>query len=197
MFENCVDYQDEIDKKCFTPEELTKIDRLNTLELHMLFSYNFMDFDAFDEPLKSRFSSINLNRVRLLRTVVNIPLTVGYISLDDNLVSPFESENAERNYLFFETTDPVSETYDIGEAQVEKGKFFSMSMFLYLKGVLNVQARARYNMWDLLGDIGGFYDGLIIVASILFGAYGSFAFHSDLLGGTPYDDDNSPANNQD
>ena len=64
-----------------------------------------------------------------------------------------------------------------------------LSLRLELNGYLKVSNRVRYNMWDLLGDIGGFYDGLVIVASILFSRYASFAFHTDLFNGSPFDDD--------
>ena len=66
-----------------------------------------------------------------------------------------------------------------------------MKLSLFLDGYLSVSSRARYNCWDLLGDIGGFYDGLIIVGMILFGAYSAFAFQNDLLSGVPYDDDDA------
>ena len=50
-------------------------------------------------------------------------------------------------------------------------------------------------MWDLLGDVGGFNDGLALVSSLLFGFYGSFAFKKDLVGVTHVDRDLSVKNN--
>ena len=50
-------------------------------------------------------------------------------------------------------------------------------------------------MWDLLGDVGGFNDGLVLVSSLLFGFYGSFAFRKDLVSITHVDHDLSGKHN--
>ena len=55
-----MDYQDEIEEPCYTYEELTKIDRETKLEFNAIYSYNFVDFESFDEPLKRRFSILRL-----------------------------------------------------------------------------------------------------------------------------------------
>ena len=36
-------------------------------------------------------------------------------------------------------------------------------VFFFLDGNLNVYQLTRYNFWDLLGDVGGFRDGIILV----------------------------------
>ena len=62
-----------------------------------------------------------------------------------------------------------------------------------LSGYLNVQSRTLYNMWDLLGDIGGFYDGLLVVASMTFGFYSAFQFRRDFAGSVAFDNDEGKA----
>ena len=54
---------------------------------------------------------------------------------------------------------------------------------------LTVMGRTRYNIWDLLGDVGGFNDGLVLVSSILFSFYGLCAFKKDLISNTHVDGD--------
>ena len=49
--------------------------------------------------------------------------------------------------------------------------------------------RTRYNIWDLLADVGGFNDGLILLVKLLFGSYSYFAFKKDLLSNFHVDHD--------
>ena len=48
--------------------------------------------------------------------------------------------------------------------------------------------RKRYNIWDLLGDVGGFHDGLILVFSLFMSSYSALAFKIDYLKSTQVDD---------
>jgi len=41
---------------------------------------------------------------------------------------------------------------------------------------LTIMKRTRYNIWDLLADVGGFNDGLHLLVSFVFGGYSFFAF---------------------
>ena len=108
-----MDYQDEIEEPCYTYEELTKIDRETKLEFNAIYSYNFVDFESFDEPLKRRFSILRLGSIKGLYNKIFLPLRIGSISLDDNLVSPFESENAQVNYLYSDISDKNSAYSDL------------------------------------------------------------------------------------
>ena len=42
-------------------------------------------------------------------------------------------------------------------------------------------------MWDLLADVGGFKDGLMILGLLLTSLYANLSFKSDFLNGTPID----------
>lgn len=50
-----------------------------------------------------------------------------------------------------------------------------------LSVLTEIQQRVRYNFWDLLGDVGGFNDGLILLFSIFMGTYSAFSYSLDLL----------------
>ena len=50
-------------------------------------------------------------------------------------------------------------------------------------------SRVRYNAWDLLGDVGGFNDGLVLVTSLIFSSVSAFSFKKDLINRTFVDGD--------
>ena len=52
---------------------------------------------------------------------------------------------------------------------------------LILDGYLNVRKRTRYSVWDLLGDVGGLHDGLVILLSILIVPFSTFSFSNDFI----------------
>ena len=47
-----------------------------------------------------------------------------------------------------------------------------------------MEQRKRYNIWDLLGDVGGFNDGLFLLGSLLVSTYARLHFKKDYLDGT-------------
>ena len=67
---------------------------------------------------------------------------------------------------------------------------------IYLDTYLTVLKRTRYNVWDLLGDVGGFNDGLNLVASLIFSFYSTFAFSKDLINSTHIDGDKKSLKNK-
>ncbi len=44
-----------------------------------------------------------------------------------------------------------------------------------------IEARTKYNIWDLLGDVGGFNDGLFLVVSLLMAPISQLSFVTDYL----------------
>ena len=49
-------------------------------------------------------------------------------------------------------------------------------------------------MWDLLSDVGGFNDGLFLVASIVMSSYSAFQYKKDLLSQFKVDGDSKSSN---
>ena len=127
---------DEIDDSCLTNSEITQTERETTRAFNLLYSYNFVDFDAFDEPLKRRFSVIEIGNIRAVNRHMNLPLSIGSISLDDNLFSPFQSEDAEQDYLFVSKTDVSSSAFVINDKIMDKrvyanSSYYSMKLTLH------------------------------------------------------------------
>ena len=41
--------------------------------------------------------------------------------------------------------------------------------------------RVRYNFWDVLGDVGGFHDGLVLLIRAFIGSFAAHGFFIDLI----------------
>ena len=84
-------------------------------------------------------------------------------------------------------TDAIVE-YTEEEKKSKKGdgdfSVFNLEVTLSLNGWLKVEQRTRYNMWDLLGDVGGFHDGLFLLGSMFVTTYSNFSFKKDYFDGT-------------
>ena len=50
-----------------------------------------------------------------------------------------------------------------------------------------IEKRTRYNIWDLLGDVGGFNDGLILVCQLFTGVYSAVSFKTSFLASSYFD----------
>ena len=58
---------------------------------------------------------------------------------------------------------------------------------IYMDGYVQVEQRTRYSFWNLLGDVGGFHDGLFLLVSIFYAPFASLAFSLDFAKGTTVD----------
>ena len=65
-----------------------------------------------------------------------------------------------------------------------------MQIKLNLNGYLKVESRTRYSVWDLLGDVGGLHDGLVIFCAIFVVPFSTFSFSNDYITGKLVDDSN-------
>ena len=53
---------------------------------------------------------------------------------------------------------------------------FEFEMTFELGSRLHIEKRTRYSLWDLVADVGGFNDGIMLVCSIFMSAYSAMAF---------------------
>ena len=113
----------------------------------MFYTHNIFDFEDPDQPIKTRFAKRSIpNKASLL----SYDLTLHNLELTDDIFSPFKSSE-EISYLTLTETDINEET--------GTGKVFRFA----LSNDIVTEKRTRYSIWDLLGDVGGFNDGLILV----------------------------------
>ena len=64
---------------------------------------------------------------------------------------------------------------------------FDFTIEIELDTHVHIQQRVRYNVWDLLGDVGGFNDGLILLCSIFMSSYSAFSYRMNVLNQIPVD----------
>lgn len=57
--------------------------------------------------------------------------------------------------------------------------------------MLAIEIRSRTTVWDLLGNVGGFKEGLMIVVSLLMTPYSEFAFKMDYMANNSVDKDSA------
>ena len=95
---------------------------------------------------------------------------------DDDLLNPLNHGGKEYDYLSM-NTDAISEsTTEIKHKQPGHAvsSVINLEVSLSLNGWKRVEQRTRYNMWDLLGDVGGFQDGLFLLGSMFVTTYANF-----------------------
>ena len=54
---------------------------------------------------------------------------------------------------------------------------------------MTVNSRTRYNVWHLLADVGGFNDGMHLLATLILSSYSAFSYKKDLLSKLYFDKD--------
>ena len=107
-----------------------------------------------------------------------IPLVIHDVEFTDELINPITP--AENAYSFI-SIDSFSSLKN--EAGPDGKESYIIEINVYLTGDLHVESRTRYNFWDLLGDVGGFHDGLLLVASLFMGLVARIAFEKEYLNG--------------
>ena len=114
------------------------------------------------------------------------------MDISDDLISPFPTEETVSYYLTvneFETKYEAIKTRTKSGASIisEIPGAFKFSIEVNLSSRLFVEDRRRYSFWDLLGDVGGFHDGLYIMCSLVMGSYSALAFKTDFINSSNVD----------
>ena len=139
-------------------------------QITMFYSFNIFDSEDLDHPLKTRIANQGIDQGSKL----DFDLTLHKLELSDNIYSPFKSaENI--SYL------TLKEVKDINEDEDDR------SLYFWLSNDLTIEKRSRYNIWDLLGDVGGFNDGLILVCQLLTASYSALSFKTKFLASSYFD----------
>lgn len=144
------------------------------------------------EPLRSLVTNKLLGNVESKSYEVGGILSLHEIDLDDELINPFPASNNVEYYLNIEELEsnviglPPKRVDENGET-IANAVLFSFEAEIYLGDIYFIEVRQRYNIWDLLGDVGGFHDGFYIVFSLFMGSYSALAFKVDFLKSTQVD----------
>ena len=99
---------------------------------------------------------------------MNYELILHDLTLSDNILSgPFE-DSYNHQYLTLR--------------KLESTAINSLSkLFFTLGDTIVIESRYSYTLWDLVGDVGGFHDALIIMCELLTGVYAAIAFKTNFL----------------
>ena len=138
--------------------------------LVMFNTIKFFDSQDSERPIKTRFFWNTVNE-----TNINFDIVMHQLELSDNIFSPFKSsENI--SYLTLRSKEE-------GATDGEEDRAFTYD----LSDEIVIEKRTRYTIWDLLGDVGGFNDGLVLVLQILTSAYSAVSFKTQFLASIYYD----------
>jgi len=105
-------------------------------------------------------------------------MVINDLNIKDEILNPFNP--GSENHVFL-TVDKASN--HVNNVKPETGKAF-ITFLMALSEEMVVMERGRYTVWELLGDIGGFYDGIILTMYIFMAPYTALAFMNKLADGT-------------
>lgn len=196
IWQPCGDRTDDDKPECMPINEQEKWLDEAKLEVYFIYSFNFVDFNAFDddEPFKHSAAMERLSK-NLLRESIDFKsnLLLHEASFDDDLIDPFGLSQKTQEYLSTSSFEITVEEMDSGGGGKKRSQnaLFELELKTRLDGYLQVESRIRKSYWDLLGDVGGFNDGCFLLCSIFMGLYSQIVFQSDYLDGTLYENEKS------
>ena len=148
------------------------------LVIKLVYTHNFVDFDSLTDPISRGVSifSMETNLSWTKEIITKMPCLLHQVQFNDELVNPLASSDDASLFISADS----QQSFDFNDGH---GRELSIQIKAFLSGELHVEQRTRYNFWDLLGDVGGFHDGLILLAEIFLGFAAQLAFESDYLNG--------------
>ena len=124
-------------------------ERLRNEQVSMFYAYNIFDFSDVSQPFKTQ---IKWSREFLIGRKNFFDLTLHKLELFDNIYSPFKSSKNQSYLSLKETGSEQGEEYES-----------KREVYIRLSDDIVIETRTRYTVWDLLGDVGGFNDGLLLL----------------------------------
>lgn len=71
---------------------------MNNPQVDLLYAHNFIDFQAFEEPVKRGLFTMKVGTVHGKDTKIEIPIDVHSVTFNDELLNPITPEDS--SYLF-------------------------------------------------------------------------------------------------
>ena len=105
------------------------------------------------------------------------------VAITDNIYNPLFAVADEFKFATFKEFAKFFKS-DIDD----KDHLFSFELGIQLSGLVKIESRTRYTIWDLLGDVGGLSDGLHLITAAFMGLYAGMAFEKDYLDKKEIDD---------
>lgn len=183
-FEDCKDRTDiDTESFCWKEEAVLNWGHSNHPRTKVIYSHNFIDFEDPDDPLKLSLTNHEFgNFQHNIRWRAIMPLEYHQVQLSDDIFDPFGLDTQEFPFL-----TPVKSDQFVYKEHNHNYSKIDWSIELHLNGYTRVQERTKYGVWDLLGDVGGFHDGMFLVAAIIIGPYQALAAKLDFTSGKAAD----------
>ena len=96
----------------------------------------------------------------------------------DSVIDPFGAPTAIHSFLSFEKKREYAYDKD------NDGQTFYK---IWLGESAKIQQRIRFGVWQALGDIGGFYDGVGLILGSIMSQFAATKFLMELFSGTKVD----------
>ena len=107
------------------------------------------------------------------------------LTIRDELWNPFE--DVSKSIDFADVAEITFKQITNSEKTEIVDSPISLRVEIQISNDMLVMERKRYNMWDALGDIGGFHDGLVLFIHFFFmGRYSSAMFDHSIVQGAKY-----------
>lgn len=127
-------------------------------EMWLIFSHNFIDFFSIDEAFRMSVSVVEIAKFDTLNRVdVAVPLEWNHMYFKNALINPFAGFDDD---FFFLAAGKASE-FDIQTTKTEVDNTdinwspMNFKVTVEMDDKINLMSRRRYNVWDLLGAMGG------------------------------------------
>ena len=111
--------------------------------------------------------------------------------MKNDIWSPFPSDSDQFSYLNanfdkirIAESDKDIRTYTSKDESDVQFDVLHFRINVFLDERIEIIERTRYNVWDLLGDVGGFNDGLYLICSLLISTYSAFSFNKSIIENT-------------
>ena len=118
-------------------------------------------------------------------TEAKVELLLTEVDMQNELFNPFPSSAGQ--FLYMDKIEGIIDYYKVPRPRDKWEEDFAndpdfkvnaldFKLSVRLGSNIQIIERTRYNVWDLLGDVGGLNDGLHLLGSFLFSSYAAFSF---------------------
>ena len=128
-----------------------------------------MDPDDFEQPIHHQFNSLHLS-FTMKSQVKNLELVKSKAEFDDSILNGFVP--------FQQKISTFVKQHSYGYSTWEYKNPFSL--LIRLKNEEEVFKRQVYSILGMIGEVGGLYDGLLIITGFFLSAYNASTFTQEL-----------------
>ena len=129
-----------------------------------------MDPDDFEQPIHHQLNSLHLS-FTMKSQIKNLELAKSKAEFDDSILNGFVP--------FQQKISTFVKQHSYGD--LEWGYKNPFSLIITLKNEEEVFKRQVYSILGMIGEVGGLYDGLLIITGFFLSAYNASSFAQELV----------------